>query len=68
MNLDDAEPDPVDPDVETWQIEGSKGQTYTVSRERGDGMNYQCTCPGFKFRGSCRHTAEFLAQYQYDVR
>ena len=32
-------------------VVGSKGDRYYVT----DG---KCTCPGFKFRGSCRHVAE----------
>ena len=29
-------------------VKGSKGQTYTVTET-------SCTCPGFTFRGSCKH-------------
>jgi hypothetical protein len=34
-------------------IQGSKGQTYIVDRDQAT-----CTCPGFTFRGSCKHLAE----------
>ena len=57
-----------EPQPDTWQVPGSGGKTYTVSREPGGGLDYRCTCPGFLYRGSCRHTAEFIAQHQYDVR
>ena len=43
---------------ETWQVRGSKGDIYTVSRLDG---RYFCTCPGSTFRGTCRHVTE-LAQ------
>ena len=31
---------------------GSKGEKYTITDANGI---YQCSCPGFKFRGKCRH-------------
>jgi hypothetical protein len=39
----------------TWTVEGSKGAKYVVEK---DGSVYTCTCPGFKFRGACRHIEE----------
>lgn len=35
---------------ETRKVQGSKGETYYVNDAEGT-----CTCPGFKFRGTCRH-------------
>lgn len=32
---------------------GSKGERYTITETSGV---RQCSCPGFKFRGKCRHT------------
>ena len=34
--------------VET--VQGSNGKTYSVNRAEGT-----CTCPGFTFRGACKH-------------
>lgn len=39
----------------TWTVAGSKGSKYVVEL---DGTSYTCTCPGFKFRGACRHIEE----------
>ena len=36
----------------TWQVAGSKGNSYTVTQELG---TWTCTCSGFKFRSKCRH-------------
>lgn len=41
--------------VETWTVTGSKGNKYTVSRWPS---GWSCTCPGFQFRKSCKHTAK----------
>lgn len=32
-------------------VKGSKGNTYYIK-------NGKCTCPGFKFRGNCKHLLE----------
>jgi predicted nucleic acid-binding Zn finger protein len=32
---------------------GSKGQTYTVTEN-------SCTCPGYTYRGTCKHLAEHV--------
>lgn len=34
-------------------VQGSKGTTYWIDPDAGT-----CTCPGFQFRGSCRHIKE----------
>jgi hypothetical protein len=35
------------------EIQGSKGQVYYVDREENS-----CTCPGYTFRGDCKHLKE----------
>lgn len=32
------------------EVQGSKGASYFVNKEEG-----RCTCPGFQFRGTCKH-------------
>jgi hypothetical protein len=39
-----------DPDVQ--EVAGSKGSIYTVNTRLRT-----CTCPGYTFRGACKHTA-----------
>lgn len=35
------------------EVKGSKGNSYFVNKDEGT-----CTCPGFTFRGACRHLKE----------
>jgi hypothetical protein len=41
--------------TETWKFTGSKGNEYVV--EKIDNM-LKCTCPGFTFRGECKHVKQ----------
>ena len=52
------------PRGETWEVLGSKGNRYTVSRDSG---RWSCTCPGHGFRGRCRHVDEVSASSQQPV-
>ena len=38
-----------------WLLEGSKGDKYIVKK---DGNSYTCTCPGYTYRGDCKHVKE----------
>ena len=38
-----------------WTFEGSTGSKYIV---RKDGTSYNCTCPGYTYRGDCKHVKE----------
>lgn len=40
------------PNDKVWEVKGSKGSTYTVSRKSGA---WSCTCAGFKWRRDCKH-------------
>lgn len=44
-----------EPDNDVITVEGSRGEKYYVSNE---GLGWVCTCPGYKFRGQCKHVAE----------
>jgi hypothetical protein len=40
---------------EKWEFTGSKGDTYVV--QKIDNM-LKCSCPGFVFRGDCKHVKQ----------
>ena len=42
-------------EVLAYDVVGSKGDTYTVTNDRGA---WTCTCAGFGFRRKCRHITE----------
>lgn len=44
-----------DSNYKQWTVKGSKGNDYLVIRQKGQ---YNCTCPGFTYRKTCRHIAE----------
>lgn len=44
-----------DTDDREWTVQGSKGSVYRVVRRGGA---IKCSCPGFQFRGACRHIQE----------
>ena len=59
IDLDEAEPDEHETDV--IEFLGSKGDKYYVSKEEN---GWVCTCPGFKFRGKCKHVEEVDNKYR----
>lgn len=42
--------------IKEIEVAGSKGAKYIVTVD--DGTAVSCTCPGYTFRGKCRHLAE----------
>lgn len=36
-------------------VKGSKGNTYYIDKDEGT-----CTCPGYTFRGTCKHIKDVL--------
>ncbi len=47
--------EPAKPQGQVWTVAGSKGNKYFVNLSAGQ---WSCTCPGFGFRGKCRHITE----------
>jgi uncharacterized Zn finger protein len=45
--------------LEKWEFTGSKGDTYVV--QKIDNM-LKCSCPGFTFRGDCKHVKQVEEQ------
>ena len=46
----------VEPAVALKAIQGSKGSVYYVNESEGT-----CTCPGYTYRGTCKHITELLS-------
>jgi hypothetical protein len=49
---------PVKSAREVITVQGSKGNSYVVTKEDGKAS---CTCVGYSFRKTCKHTQEVLA-------
>jgi hypothetical protein len=45
----------VDTGVKVFTVKGSKGNSYTVTR---NSKGWNCQCPGFQFRRQCKHVSE----------
>lgn len=60
ISVDDTEFEQVAiPRIRVYTVEGSKGSTYTVTiNPTGDRT---CSCPGFAFRKSCKHSVKEFA-------
>ena len=56
--LDTYEDENIDTSVERIEFTGSKGNTYVVTVSD----RIACTCPGYKFRGKCKHVTEVAAR------
>lgn len=46
------------PGVTRHEFTGSKGNIYIVTDDNG---KVTCNCPGYKFRGKCKHSDEIIA-------
>lgn len=51
----------VDTTVKVFEVSGSKGNKYIVTK---DSKGWDCTCPGFTFRKSCKHVSELSENEQ----
>lgn len=45
----------IDLNTKIWNVKGSKGNKYVVTRTAS---KWDCTCPGFTFRKTCKHVSE----------
>ena len=46
-------------DVESWQVQGSRGNVYTLRRVNGGKVT--CSCPGYGWHKRCKHTKAVAA-------
>ena len=52
----ERKPSPSEESEGSWQVEGSKGNTYKVRRS-AQGV-WSCTCAGYGWRGNCKHITQ----------
>ena len=52
MIVEQRETAPQPADVVSYEVQGSRGNTYTVS---DNGGTWTCSCPGFGWRRKCKH-------------
>ena len=52
MIVEQRETPAVSREVRSYEVQGSKGNTYTVT---DNGGTWTCTCPGFGWRRKCKH-------------
>jgi len=52
MVVRERESAPQSSEVRSYEVQGSKGDTYTVT---DNGGTWTCTCPGFGWRRKCKH-------------
>jgi len=52
MVVRERESAPQSAEVRAYGVQGSKGNTYTVT---DNGGTWTCTCPGFGWRRKCKH-------------
>ena len=45
----------VNTDVKVFEVSGSKGNKYIVTK---NSKGWDCTCPGFTFRKTCKHVVD----------
>ena len=62
VELEDSEPELA---ANQWRGPGSRGEDHTVTLSAG---TYSCTCPGYTYRGHCRHVAEQQQSQAVDMR
>ena len=60
ITFDDVEHiNPYRSNIEEFKVEGSTGNTYTVTKRDN---SLTCDCPAGKFRGSCKHITKIKTE------
>ena len=48
------------PTIKTYKIQGSNNNIYTLTVK---GTHKSCSCPGYQFRGKCKHATLWTPAY-----